>query len=246
MKARILAILAAVAPVSPTIDAAPISVAAETETVTIEDVGDVESFGRSVTYLGFAETAIVRLRQDCSSELPEQRCVPLAPAPDVTSFDEADLARIKLPARATHSRICYTVNSFGGYEFLNTTGVPQPFAEFSARAIVTVESPVLDDPRLIDLRTGLPFGGRIVIPLPTVREVRSVAVDELAFKQLWLTRGCNAGLVSKRFLMENHGLSETLANRFFQKPVTLRFGAAGTAQIVSFANYLYGIRLYGD
>jgi hypothetical protein len=46
--------------------------------------------------------------------------------------------------------------------------------------------------------------------------------------------------------MANQGLSAALATQFFQKPITLRFGAAGTAQLVSSANYLYGVRLYGD
>lgn len=244
-KLKILPILVAVLSIPLQTPAAETIREAATE-VTIEDVGDVASFGRNVRYLGFAQTTNIRLRQDCSSAPPEQRCVTLAPAPGVTTFDEADLARIKLPARATRSLVCFAVNSFGGFEFLNTTGVPQPFAEFATDAVITIESPVLDDPALINRSTGLPFGGRIVSTLNTYREVRSVAVDELAFKELVLTRHCNFGILCKRGLMMNEGLSEALANQVFQKPITLRFGAAGTAQLISFANYLYGIRLYGD
>lgn len=245
MKTKNPAFLAAAALVGLAIDAAPISAKADTAPVTIEDVGDVYSFGRSVTYLGFAQTTNIRLRQDCSSQPPAQRCVTLAPAPEATTFDESELARVQLPAKATRSLLCFVMNSFGGYEFLNTTGEPQPVAEFDASGIWTVESPVLNDPTLIDPTTGLPFGGRLVLSLPAVREVRSLAVDEMAFKQLSMTRGCSFGL-NKRGLMETWGLSETLANQFFQKPITLRFGAQGTAQLVSFANYLYAIRLYGD
>jgi hypothetical protein len=40
--------------------------------------------------------------------------------------------------------------------------------------------------------------------------------------------------------------SDTQANQFFKKPMTFTFGASGTFGLTTFANYLYGIRLYGD
>jgi hypothetical protein len=36
------------------------------------------------------------------------------------------------------------------------------------------------------------------------------------------------------------------AKQFFKKPMTFTFGAQGSMRIVDFANYFYGIRLYGD
>jgi hypothetical protein len=31
-----------------------------------------------------------------------------------------------------------------------------------------------------------------------------------------------------------------------KKPMKFTFGASGTVQLVDFANYFYGVRLYGD
>jgi hypothetical protein len=52
--------------------------------------------------------------------------------------------------------------------------------------------------------------------------------------------------VSKRALVQNYGLSETQATQFFKKPMTITFGSRGTVGMSTFANYFYGIRLYGD
>ena len=62
---------------------------------------------------------------------------------------------------------------------------------------------------------------------------------------MFLSRHCIGGLVSKRSLVAS-GLSETQAKQFFKKPMTITFGSSGTLRIVDFANYFYGIRLYGD
>jgi hypothetical protein len=64
-------------------------------------------------------------------------------------------------------------------------------------------------------------------------------------KKLFLSRHCIGGLVSKRSLVGS-GLNETQAKQFFKKPMKFTFGASGTVQIVDFANFFYGIRLYGD
>jgi outer membrane scaffolding protein for murein synthesis (MipA/OmpV family) len=52
--------------------------------------------------------------------------------------------------------------------------------------------------------------------------------------------------VNKRALVEGYGLSEAQATQFFKKPMTITFGARGSAQSSEFTNYFYGIRLYGD
>src|SRR5687767_1439958 len=50
--------------------------------VTAEDVGDPDSFGRNVTYLGLAQTLAVALVDDCSTSDPTlERCIVNNPAP---------------------------------------------------------------------------------------------------------------------------------------------------------------------
>lgn len=214
---------------------------------TPETVGDPDSFGRPVKFLGVAQTFSISLQPDCSGSDPTvERCQLLSPAPAVTSFAESDLARIELPARSAKSLLCFSLTPFVSFQFGNDTGLPQPSARFTAYAQITVESPVLADPALLDPNTGLPFGGQLTLPLSTYRESRSLAAGERAYKGMTLSRNCVGGLVGKSALVGVYGLSAAQADEFFRRPITLRFGASGTVQLVDFADYFYGVRIYGD
>ena len=227
-----------------------IAAAAHAAAPTVEEVGDADSFGRDVVYLGNAQTSNVALQSDCTPDpsnppLPNDRCVVLNAQPASTSWNEGGLATMQLPAESTKSLICFALTPNVFFEFHNLTGVPQSNALFTARAVITIENEVLDDPTLIDAGTGLPFNGRIVLPLSTYSESRSIAVGEREQKSLFLSRHCIGGLVSKRSLVAS-GLTDMQARQFFKKPMKLTFGSSGTVQIADFANYFYGIRLYGD
>jgi hypothetical protein len=124
-------------------------------------------------------------------------------------------------------------------------GNAQSNALYNARALITIEDEVLDDPTLIDPVTGLPYGGRMQLGLTSYSESRSIAPGERAQKSMFLSRHCIGGLVSRRSLVAS-GLSDTQAKQFFKKPMTITFGAQGSMRILDFANYFYGIRLYGD
>jgi hypothetical protein len=227
-----------------------IAAAAQAAPPTVEEVGDPDSFGRDVIYLGNAQTANVALQSDCTPDpmfppAPNDRCIVLNAQPAATSFNEDGLATLQLPAESTKSLVCFALTPNHNFEFNNLTGVAQPNARYNARAVITIENEVLDDPTLIDPNTGLPYGGKMTLPLSTYSESRSIAAGEREQKSLFLSRHCIGGLVSKRSLVGS-GLSETQAKQFFKKPMKFTFGASGTVQIVDFANYFYGIRLYGD
>ncbi|HEY7673853.1 MAG TPA: hypothetical protein VH867_01370 [Burkholderiales bacterium] len=100
-------------------------------------------------------------------------------------------------------------------------------ARFSARPIITIENEVLDDQALIDPSTGLPFDRQITPPLSTYRESRSLAVDEPAFKHMFLTRSCIARIISKKSLVNNFALTEAQVTQFFRQPKAVRLGAQG-------------------
>ena len=213
---------------------------------TVEEVGDADSFGRNVTYLGLAQTQSVLITTDCTGSDPTlERCIVANPAPAPTSFNEADLATISLPAKASKSLLCFTLTPFVGISWSNTLATPAN-ARFAANALITIDNEVLDDPTLIDPNTGLPFGGVLNLGLSTFSDNHTLQPGEFDSKSLFMTRSCIAGIVSKRALVENYGLTETQAKDFFKKPMTLTFGARGTVALAEFANYFYGFRLYGD
>src|SRR5262245_43422531 len=75
---------------------------------TQDEVGDADSFGRAVVYLGFAQAAAVSLETTCPPPpLPFGRCVPLNAQPGPTSFNETNLATMLIPGKSTNSLLCF-------------------------------------------------------------------------------------------------------------------------------------------
>ncbi len=122
------------------------------------DVGDADSFGRSLQWLGLADGE-VDLAADCTGDTFP--CTVLAAPPAVTSFSYTDLGHITLPARAAHSLLCYWFSPFLTIGYGND-GVTPVVAQLNYTPTVTIENPLLDDPSLIDPTTGLPFGGQLL------------------------------------------------------------------------------------
>ena len=212
------------------------------------DVGDADSFGRNVIYLGVAGTPTVFFKSNCTVSPPAApaRCVTMAAQPALTNYAENKLASLTIPGKSTHSLLCFAVTPSLNFQFHNLTGVAQPTARFGARPTVSLENSLLNDPSLIDPTTGSPFNGRITASLLTYMESRSMAVNERDLKQFFMSRHCIEGLVSKRSLQDVYGLPATVVDNFFDQPITLTFGVAGETQLVSNGSYFFGIRIYGD
>ena len=92
-----------------------IAAAAPAAAPTVEEVGDADSFGRDVVYLGSAQTANVALQADCTPDPmappppPNDRCIVLNAQPATTTFVEDGLATMQLPADSTKSLICFAL-----------------------------------------------------------------------------------------------------------------------------------------
>jgi hypothetical protein len=223
-----------------------LSPAALAAAVTPEDVGDADSFGKNVTYLGLAQTLGVTLADDCTGTDPlVERCIVQNPAPASTTFVENDLAVINLPAKATKTLMCFTLTPSIFVDWSNFTGAQQ-LARFTAGALITIENPVLADPALIDPLTGLPFNGVLETGLSTWHHSQTMPDNSHEQERSMQTRSCLAGIISRRVLVDTYGLADAQAKEFFKKPMTIRFGARGTVAMSQYMNYFYGIRLYGD
>jgi len=213
---------------------------------TVADVGDADSFGRNVTYLGLAQTLPVSLLPDCTGTDPAQeRCFVQNAAPASTAFNESNLATMNLPAKATKSLMCFALTPFIDINWSNATATPQT-ARFTATAVITIDNDVLADPALIDPNTSLPFGGSVTLSLSTWRHFKTIQPGDIEIESSTQSRNCIAGLISKRSLVENYGLTDTQATNFFKRPMTLHFGARGNVSMSDSTSYFYGVRLYGD
>ena len=214
--------------------------------VTPEEVGDADSFGLPVIYLGLADTITGYGQADCSNEppLPQTKCITLLPQPASTTFDEPRSDSIELPANATRSLLCFTLTPSAHYELRNQTGVWQPLARFQTQARITIENPVLND--VINPDTGESYDGHIDWNLSVLKEARSLPAGEMELKNMLITRSCIGGIVSTRSLVETHGLTPEQAKAFFASPMTVYLGFSGSVQLVTSMGLSYGMRLYGD
>ncbi len=212
----------------------------------VEDVGEIDSFGRDVIHLGSARTVFMYMKADCTDDLARgQKCAVIQPAPAETRFDHADLASIRLPGRVANSTLCFELTPLIDIAYANNTGGTVSDALFSGRATLTIKSAVLVDPNIINPQTRQPFNGQFLIPTVQYSERQTLAPDENNSKSLHFTRRCAGAVVNKQML-RGWGFSAFQAHSFFANPITVTLSATGVARHVSDVGYQVNLRLYGD
>lgn len=207
------------------------------------DVGDGDSFGRSVNYLGYAQTNGVAVWWDCTDQIPGTCVVPDPETSTGGIVKIGDEAVIRLPARAARSLLCFTINPIGFVTFQNPSGTRQN-ASYSMGVRWQIESDVLKDTTLIDQITGLPYNGVMNGSAPVAGERFTIEPGAFRDIDVYAPRTCNSGHVSRRSLIAL-GFTEAQAREFFRKPITLRFGA-GLNVSWGMGGTNPGIRVYGD
>lgn len=215
--------------------------------VTEDEVYDVDSFGRNVRWLGLA-SAFVSLQPSCPKPTsPDEYCEKIDPAPGVyTSFDFNDAARIKLPKYASNSILCYWFSPVLTLTYQNPTAA-RVTGRFRYNPTLTIENPVLSDPSLIDPTTGAPFGGQLLTSMTSSERFEESLESGVTLNER--TRDstvCMAGFISHKSLVQNYGLTPSQADDFFASPTTVRLNISGSAQYVSNASLVFGLRIVGD
>lgn len=210
--------------------------------VTDADVGDSDSFGRDLRWIGLTDMQVV-LSDDCTGIAS---CQVLAPAPATTNFTFNDLSHIALPEKAANSLLCYWLSPLLDIDYGNSTAATV-VAQLRINPTLTIDNPVLATPGLIDPTTGLPFAGslltgmtssqRFQVPLPAGVHISERKRDSAV---------CIAGFLSRKALVETYGLSDDQAKDFFKNPTTVHLNLSGSAQYVEFASLYFGFRIIGD
>lgn len=226
---------------------APAGMVSAAAAPTLEEVGDVESFGRNVTWLGLTQGNLTLTHSKCPSPAdPDQPCVELQAAPLPSGFAFDDIARVVLPPKATNSLLCHWFSPVLDIAYANPTAAPV-VARLNYSPTLTIENEVLNDPSLLDPNTGLPYGGklrtgmtaseRFEVPLPAGLFLSTRERDSAT---------CIAGFISKRALVDNYGLTEAQARQFFKKKTVVRMNVSGSTQFVDEASLIMGLRIVGD
>ncbi len=212
------------------------------------DVGDADSFGSKVLYMGLLGSGDVYLQEDCTGVTlgPNDRCVTVNPQPAFTSFSFNNLGSITLPAKSTQDLLCFATTAFRGWNFFNETASPAN-AQFRYNVSVTVTNSLLNDPSLIDPTTGMPFNGQLTVYIgESLVQNKTLQPGANEFQQGFASRTCQAGALSKDSLSQTYGLPDNIVSKFFKQPITLSINLSGNAALVQDASILAGIRFYGD
>lgn len=213
------------------------------DAITVEDVGDVDSFGRNLRWLGVTQMN-ASLTTDCST-WTGPGCQVITPGA-FTSFTFNDLAHIRLPPKATKSLLCYWVSPLVTVSYENPSASPVN-ALVRYNPTLTIENPLLNDPSLINPMTGLPFGGRIDTGMTSSEFYEVPLMPGAAFTQRSRDSAvCIAGFLSKRSLIDNYGLTDAQATAFFQQETMVRMNLTGAINHVAAADFIFGLRIIGD
>ena len=216
--------------------------------VTQAQVGDADSFGRNLRWLGLSQG---RVYFDVVCPAPgapsNGTCVPIANLAAETAFDAPELARIELPAGASTSLLCHWLSPNVGVSYRNL-GTARAAGYLSYWPTVTLRSAVLADPALINPQTGAPFGGRIDIALTSHGAMLQEMLEPgVSFAQRSRdTQGCVGGLITRRALVESYGLSPAQADAVFANPMQVGVGMKGVLRNVRQGSIQFGVRYIGD
>jgi hypothetical protein len=231
--------------------ASPVKASANTKAAyTDAEVGDANSFGRNVVFVGSVQSGVLSIAPDCTPDPmfppgPNDNCV----VPDVNGFASANfpnMGQVLIPGKSVKTLLCHWQTPFASLLYRNTTGVYQGGARSTFTATYRIENEVLADPTLLDPSTGLPYGGVIETGLGSISDTRGLQPGDFQVYNDNDTRVCNGGLISKRALMESYGLSEAQATKFFKKDTIITIGITGSSRFVSDGSVIIGTRFVGD
>lgn len=215
--------------------------------VTHETVGEADTFGRSVTYLGLMASHIA-LAPQCprANAYPGELCQAVTDTGAWTRFAFNNIGSIRLPAASTHSMLCQWLTPVLDVTYRNNSQVPA-MGQFWYTPTLTIRNPVLDDPALINPLTDAPFAGALTTGLSfNERQGESLFPGITYNMRDRKSTVCVAGTVSRSRLMQVYGLTEAQADRFLASPMTIEMNIIGWTRHVESAWLSLNMRLMGD
>ncbi len=214
--------------------------------VTHDQVGDADSFGSPVRWLG-VNNAFVAFARSCprTGAVEGEVCHVLPSSGTVTAFEFRDLAPIELPAGASRSLLCHWLTPIVQISYRNNLST-RTYGQLAYTPSFTFRSPVLDDPGLINPKTGRPYGGQLVMPATTQWLAAPLEPGVAYTVRTRDAQVCIGAPLNRRTLIESYGMAPELADRIFQEPIKVSLGVSGTIQLAEFAYMTLGYRLVGD
>ena len=215
----------------------------------VDTMEDVDSFGKTVNFLGVLRGGSVIADLTCvfppDEVTPEDRCIKILNTSNPLDINERNLGSITLPGNTFKTNMYMIPSHFLDYELFNQTGVFQPFARFNYVPYITIESTALNDPRAVDPVTHAPLNGKLDINLSAARNIdRSLFPEERIHEGFTYSRATIGG-ITKAGLVDM-GVPLDVSDRMFRGPMTIRMNMRGRTRLVDFAQMFYAIRILGN
>jgi hypothetical protein len=222
--------------------------------LSVADVGEPDSFGKNVKFLGTASTGVVFVYRSCDPAIllaelelvlgADDRCLAQPFGAGTVSATFTDLGRITIPGRSVDNVVYFVLNNTAGSETQNTfaNGIPV-FSSYIPR--ITIESAALNDPAALDPNTGQPLNGVLTVSaFGTKIFNKTVPANDFEFFYDSYSSAATRGFARSYFA--DLGLPQTVINNLYRQPMTIRLGMRVATRNVSFGQYFYAMRLTGN
>lgn len=222
--------------------------------LTAAEVGEPDSFGKNVKFLGTASTGVVFVYRSCDPAIllaelelvlgADDRCLAQPFGAGTVSATFTDLGRITIPGRSVDNVVYFVLNNTASSETENTfaNGIPV-FSSYIPR--LTIESAALNDPAALDPNTGQPLNGVLTVSaFGTKIFNKTVPAGDFEFFYDSYSSAATRGFARGYFA--DLGLPPTVINNLYRQPMTIRLGMRVATRNVSFGQYFYAMRLTGN
>lgn len=209
-----------------------------------DDVGEPETFGRAVRFLGLMSSREIVMMDDCSGAAPGVTC--LRPNNDGSSQYVKDVAVQSLPAGSMQNMLCHWQSPSLYVTLSNPSGPENRVASFRVRPLITIANPALVLPHRTNPVTGLPLEGEIEIGLAGTAINQILDTGERIDDQVYLSRTCIGGTISRAYFKNALGMSDAEIAAFYRNPTQLRLSLLAYTSGVEYASARYSIRWIGD
>ncbi len=222
--------------------------------LSVTDVGEPDSFGRNAKFLGTATSGIVYVYYSCDPTIlladleltlgTDDRCLALPIPGQSAAATFNDIGRINIPARSVDNTIYFIQNNLVNYD-LSNPNANAVFANLSYTPTYTLESDALNDPAAINPNTGLPMNGSFTTGVSGSKFFsRTYASNASELVSERFTSSATRGFARSYFA--DLGLPQTVINRLYTRPMTIKLNLRVRANFLTFGQFGYSVRFLGN
>ncbi len=222
--------------------------------LTAADVGDPDSFGRNVKFLGTAQTGVVIVYSSCDPAVlladldivlgADDRCLAAPIMGQLVSGTFNDIGRITFPRNSADNVIYFLQLNQMSYDFANSNS-NSVFATFAYTPSYTIESVALNDPAAINPNTGLPMNGSFTTGISASKITgKTYQANSQEFITDRYSTSATRGFARSYFAAL--GLPQHVINQIYKNPITIRLNLRVTTQFISYGQFFYSVRFTGN